>query len=86
MKGIAMNKKTAIISVVALLAVGYSYFTVLGSEVALFERFPEIDPKIVVKAHRIMLRRAVTGQYNEHGESDEDHDRIFLDIVNELQK
>lgn len=81
-----MNKKIAIAGIVGLLAGGYWYYTVLSSEIALFERYPEIDDKIIIKAHRIMVRRALIGTYNDHPETDEEYEKIFLDIVKELQK
>lgn len=48
------------------------------------KRFPDIDPKIVRKAYRTMMSRAVAGEYAHYEDaSDETHDRIFRAIVKE---
>lgn len=60
------------------------WFTVLTSEIALFERFPEIDQKVVIKAHRIFVRRTLTGKYNNVNLTDEKCDELFLGIVKEI--
>lgn len=58
----------------------------LGSEVALMERFPNIDPKIVVKAHRQMIKNTFKGMYNDRDMTDAVNDEIFLEIVQTLTK
>jgi len=84
-----MNKKTIAIALAAVITAfgAVQYFTMLSSEVALFERFPDIDPKIVVKAHRTIIRGIWTGKYNSTDMSDDAAcDRLFLEVVETLTK
>jgi len=78
-----MNKKLAITAVAAVVVVGAAAVSVLGSENALFEQYPDIDPKVVVKAHRKMLFRTITGQYGSDL-TDEQCETIFLALVQEI--
>lgn len=81
-------KKNIIIAatiIVASLAVAY-YISMIGSEVAIHEKYPEIDQKIAIKAHRKMLRRAYTGAYNDIELNEETLDQIFRSIVKEISE
>lgn len=81
------NPKIFIPASLALIAGAVSWFTVLSSEIALFALFPEIDQKVVIKAHRIMLRRTLAGKYNHLDlDKDEINEKIFLGIVQEITK
>jgi len=83
-----MNKKTIVISSIATVTVIVSVVAVLGSEAALVDRFPDLDPKLVRKAHRKMLRMAMTQdpQIVAQTMMDEDYDRILRNLVAEMQK
>jgi len=81
------TKNKIILSTVIVTAAGALayWFSILGSEIALFERFPDIDPKIVVKAHRKFIRETLKGTYKDRViVTDEDHDKVFLEIVEAL--
>lgn len=57
-----------------------------NSEEGLAKRFPHIEKSIVVKANRIMVRRAFGRQYTSCDLGyDSVFNRIFLDIVDELK-
>lgn len=70
---------------VTVLAV-QQYVTILCSEVALFERFPDIDPAVVVKVSRKMYFAALRGEYANVDTSDDAvMDAIFLSHVKTIQ-
>lgn len=72
---------------VGVVSVAAYVFSIYGSEVALMERFPDIDPQVVIKAHRKMIRATFAGAYeNVDTSTDEAMDAIFLSIVNDIQK
>lgn len=80
-----MNKNQKIaIAVTAAAVVG----TVVQTHVyinQIMDRFPELDRKVARKAFRIMMTRALTGQYeNIDISTDEQNDVIFLGIVREI--
>lgn len=81
-----MNKKLIITTAVTIsIAALVATFSVLSSEIALFEKYPYLDQKVVVKAHRIMVRRTLSGKYNLLDlDNDDICDEIFLGIVMEL--
>jgi hypothetical protein len=82
-----MNKKMiSIAALIAIVGAGLHWFSMLGSENALFDRFPDIPKDVVVQAHRTMLKRTYAGQYSHIDMTDEACDQIFLDIVKELTK
>ena len=66
--------------------VAWNFVSFAGSTFALYERFPNIDRKVVAKAHRIMCMNAYRGRYNQVDLTDEKCDEIFLDIVTDLTK
>jgi hypothetical protein len=81
--------KIALIATTALgLFVAWQFISVFGSEGALMERFPDIDPDLVVKAHRQMYFAALRGESAaiKNAESEEDFDKIFLEIIETLKK
>jgi hypothetical protein len=71
---------------VALTAVGaiiaWQIFNFYGSEAATIARFPDLDPKLVKKAHRKMIKLALKQDPAiMNASSDEDYDTILRDIV-----
>jgi hypothetical protein len=57
-------KLALIVSATAITLGGaYYYLQVLGSEIALFEMFPDYHYKLVVKAHREFVRETLAGKY-----------------------
>jgi predicted HAD superfamily hydrolase len=83
-----MFKKIALVaSIATVIAAGWSYFSVISSEIGLMDLHPEIDQHDIIKAHRIMLVRTLTGQYNHLDTNDDEVlDRIFMEVVSELTK
>ena len=85
-----MNKNTKIAiaaSCAGTLFAAWQYFDLLCSEVALMERFPDIDSKIVIKASRKMMFASLTGEYDDVDTTDESvMDEIFLNTVKTIQK
>ena len=82
-----MFKKIALITAaLTVLGAGAAYFTLLTSEVALIEMFPDEDPKVVIRASRIMLRRTLKSEYT-HLDTDNDDvlKSIFEDIIAEIK-
>lgn len=80
--------KTKIASIVAATAaafVAWQYFLILSSEVALFERHPDIDTKDIIAASRKMYFDALRGHFASI-DTDDDAlmDHIFLAYVNNL--
>ena len=75
-----MTKKILIITAAALGLSGVAYYiSILGSEAALMDRFPNHDPKILVKASRQMLLEAWSGKYNDiDTEDDKVLDNIYI--------
>lgn len=63
-----------------------SWFALLASEVALFDMYPDIDQKVVVKAHRLMVHRTLRGAYADVKLTEEKLDEIFRSIVKELSE
>jgi hypothetical protein len=64
------------------------FIQVRGSEAELVKRFPDLDPKLVVKAHRKMLRMAMRQDPAIVAAEmmDDNFDRILRDIVASLKK
>lgn len=80
------TKIAAISTAAVALFAGWQYFTILSSEVALFERFPDIDPKVVVKASRKMYFDALRGKFANIDTNDEElMDHVFLNYVKTIQ-
>ena len=52
-----------------------------GSQAALEERFPHIDPSIVRRVHKEMVRESFRGNSPVSGEDDAAHDALFLEKV-----
>ena len=77
------NPKIFIPAAFVLIGGATYWFSILCSDVALFELFPTIPQKTVVKAHRIMIRRTLKGQYGTDN-TDEQLNFIFLGIVKEI--
>lgn len=79
-----MNHKIKIaLALVTAIAASGTIISVLGSEAALMDRFPDIDPKIVVKAHRKMFFAALRGEVADDP-SDEGLDALFLEHVRQI--
>jgi hypothetical protein len=75
-----MNTKTriALIAVVVLSSAAVLWHIQFeGSTDALCERFPDIDPSIVRKVHKEMVRETLAGEYNDIELNDENCDEIF---------
>lgn len=81
-----MPKKTIIVAALAAVGTIAYWFSFLGSEVALMERHPDIDPKIVVKVHRKLFRDVLFGRMPDHPDdyTDEELDVIFIERCNAL--
>ena len=79
----AFQKTAGLASVAAILAV-VAYLRI--HENIIVNRFRnEVDPKIARKANREMMRRALTGAYEDADlDDDADFDRIFLTIVKDI--
>lgn len=73
-----------IIVVLALAGAAYAAYIRIHENI-IVRRFPNIDPKIVRKAHSIMTKRAFNGDYMYKDNSDETMDAIFLAIVEEIR-
>jgi hypothetical protein len=81
-----MKKKIGIaLAVTIILAWIAAAVQVAGSEGAIIDRFPDIDPSNVKKAHKIMLKRTAAGKYLDLEMTYDVCDKIFLDIVQELK-
>lgn len=79
-----MTKTKIALLITALITAGYA-ISFIGSEGALMERFPDIDPDDVKAAHRKMYRAALKGQYNDLDMDDDAvMDSVFLAVVNNL--
>lgn len=76
-----MNK-TKLIAAVVLVGAAYAAYH-LKHQSIIVDRFPDIDPKVVRKAYKTMMKRALAGAYADMDDSDETMDRIFRDIVQE---
>jgi hypothetical protein len=79
-----MSKKTKLNIIVGIITFSMAayYISMLGSEVALMERFPDIEPQLVIKAHREIMRNTFKGKYNHlNTEDDAVLDEILLDLV-----
>lgn len=76
-----MNK-TKLIAAVVLVGAAYAAYH-LKHQSIIVDRFPDIDPKVVRKAYKTMMKRALAGAYADTDDSDETMDRIFRDIVQE---
>lgn len=82
MEGTIMTKNQMILSAVIVSAFALAaYVTREGSLGVLIERFPDVDPKIVKKVHKEMIREALRGKYANSVLSDEDYDLIFMSKV-----
>lgn len=73
--------KIGIVVALALGAAAAVWLQFEGSNGELERRFPEIDPKIVRKVHKEMLREALAGEYNNVYVTDEDYDELFRSKV-----
>ena len=78
-----MNKTTLIASVAVIGAAYVAYVRIHANIIV--KRFPDLDPKIVRKAHSIMMKRAYAGAYADLVDSDETMDAIFRAVVQELR-
>jgi len=79
------TKIAAIATIAGGMFVAWQYFIILSSEVALFERFPDIDTKDIIKASRKMYFAALRGKFADVDTNDEKlMDHIFLSYVNNL--
>lgn len=79
------TKILAIAGIVTTVFVGWQYFIILSSEVALFERFPDIAQSDVIAASRKMYFDALRGKFaNVDTNDDAVMDSIFLSYVNNL--
>ena len=80
------NTKKSLIAVLpaaALMSVGAIF--VVGSEAAICELHPELDPKLVKKAHRRMLLKSMRGKYTDaQMSSDRAMDNLLIQEVNAL--
>jgi hypothetical protein len=78
-----MNK-TTLIAAVALTgaALVAGYLKIHTNIIA--NLYPDLDPKIAKKAHSMMVKRALAGNYTELDGSDETYARIFEAIVKEI--
>lgn len=81
-----MFKLKLIIPALLALGVGAYYIQILGSENALFERFPDFDPKLVVKVHREFVKDTLAGKHNGTDLTDEVCDKIFLQMLSKYTK
>jgi hypothetical protein len=79
-----MNK-TKLIAAVVLAGAAYAAYLHIHSSI-IVKMFPDIDPKVVRKAHTIMVKRGMAGAYADMDNSDETMKRIFLAVVQEIQK
>lgn len=84
MPRIRINKKTTILaSLVAAPAAFELFLRSLDREVQ--ERFPNLDPVLVKKSFRAMLKSAVTGKLNKRDtSSDAAMDVIFLEHYDKI--
>lgn len=76
-----MNK-TLLTASVVLMGAAYAAYH-LKHQSIIVNRFPDIDPKVVRKAYKTMMKRALEGHYADMDDSDETMDRIFRNIVRE---
>lgn len=80
------TKIAAISTAAVALFVGWQYFIILSSEVALFERFPDIDKNDVIKASRKMYFDALRGKFADIDTNDDAlMDHVFLNYVKTIQ-
>lgn len=80
-----MNRNTKItVSVIAIAAITRFAWRVSfeGSQAALEERFPDIDPTIVREVHTEMVREAFRGTHID--DDDASHDSVFYEKVAKL--
>jgi hypothetical protein len=83
-----MNLKTTLIALASTAGVVWVAKDYLTALKMIDERFPNenLDIRTIEKAYRTMIVRGLMGKYNsEPDASDETHDRIFLDIVQEIR-
>lgn len=76
-----MNTKKIALTITAVtgLFVGWQYVSFVGSTEALKERFPDIDPDVVYEVHKIMWKKAITGQLADVDTNDDAvMDKLFL--------
>ena len=69
--------KIGIIAALALGAAAAVWLQFEGSNGELEKRFPDIDPKIVRKVHKEMIREALAGEYDGVYVTDADYDDLF---------
>lgn len=60
-----MRKLALLIPALLVLGSGIYYIKIIGSEIALFEEFPEYDQDVIIKAHREFLSETLTGKYDD---------------------
>lgn len=76
-----MNKKQTASALFITAVVGFAAVFVKGSEAAIAELHPEIDPKILRKAHRQFLKDTLTDRttIDETKATDEELDAYFME-------
>jgi hypothetical protein len=79
------NKKMIISAVLVSATALAALVSYEGSTSALIERFPNVDPKILRKAHKQMIKDALAQKLPD-ATSDEDYDKIFLSLVEKMSK
>ena len=81
-----MNNPAKIATSVAVVSLGAVSVVQWRSLIAdMLERFPDIDPKIVKKAYRAFLMKALTGQLEDLSNlNDSMMDKLFLAEVTRL--
>lgn len=75
------NKMILSASIAAISSVGVIWH--VGTREATLERFPNVDRKIAKKAYTKMILETLAGQHTT-ASTDEDYDKIFMDIVKDL--
>lgn len=77
-----MRKLALIIPALLAIGSGVYYFKILGSEIALFDEFPEYDQDVIIKAHREFIRETLAGKYKDIDLTDEKCKEIFQQKLN----
>ena len=75
------------IAIAAIVTATAAFYTVAfyGSEGALIEKYPDIDPVDIKAAHRKMYRAALKGEFQNVNMDDDDvMHHIFMSYVNNL--
>ena len=82
------TKNIVVVSLIATAtASAWAYWKIITSEIGLMELYPGIDEKILIKAHRAMLKDILTGKLTiPSGDDDSTFENIFethyLDPIN----